>query len=156
MTKFQLARIAAAAAVVALSCSSAFAADTAAVTVTATVVGVCKTASGGAINFTLDPSVGGAVAGVVSTAPSFWCTRGTNWTLTDDKGLYVSGGVRRMIHGTVATEFVPYAISYTAAGSGAGPASPFTVALAGTVAAADYVGALAGSYSDTVTLSITP
>lgn len=134
--------------------TSALAADTANVTVSATVVGTCKFNSGGAVAFTLDPSVGGAVSGVV-TQPAFWCTKGATYGITDNDGLNASSGVQRMKHSTLA-EFIPYTFSYTAAGTGTGPGTPISMNIASSVAAVDYLNASAGSYADTVILSITP
>lgn len=134
--------------------TSALAADTATVTVSATVVGTCKFNSGGSATFTLDPSVGGNVSGTV-TQPQFWCTKGATYNITDNDGLYVSGGAQRMKHATLA-EHIPYSFTYAAAGTGTGPGTPITMNIASEVVAADYLNASAGSYADTVTLSITP
>ena len=125
------------------------------VTVNATVVGVCQFLTGGAITFTLDPSVGGPVNGTV-TQPTFWCTRGASWTMTDNDGLYFSAGTRRMRHATSLTDFIPYSFTYTNTGTGSGRSTAITMDIASTVAAADYLDALAGSYADTVTLTINP
>lgn len=138
-----------------LSHTSALAApDTANVTVSATVVGTCKFTSAGAVSFTLDPSVGGAVAGSI-TQPTFWCTKGTSYALTDNDGLHFGSGAQRMKHGSAA-EYIPYTFAYTTSGTGTGPIAPFTMDITSQVAAADYMNASAGSYSDTVVLTITP
>jgi len=132
----------------------ALATDTATVTVSASVTGTCKFNNGGTVGFTLDPSVGGNVPGTVSQ-PKFWCTKGATYGIVDDTGLYVSSGVKRMKHATL-TEYIPYSFSYTASGKGSGPGLPITLDIASTVVAADYLNASAGSYADTVTLTITP
>ncbi len=135
---------------------TAMAAGTQTVAVSATVVGVCQFLTGGAITFTLDPSVGGAVNGTV-TQPTFWCTRGTTWAITDDSGLYeLVAGSRRMQHATSLTDFIPYTFTYTAGGTGSGRNVTLTMNIASQVAASDYLDALAGNYADTVTLSINP
>ncbi len=128
--------------------------DTATVSVSATVVGTCKFLTGGSISFTLDPSVGGNVNGTV-TQPTFWCTKGASYNITDDDGLYESGTTHRMKHETL-TEYIPYSFTYTATGTGNGPSNPITMNISSTVLASDYLNASAGSYSDTVTLTITP
>ena len=151
----KLGLIGAACALTLLGNTSALAApDTATVTVSATVVGTCKFTSAGAVSFTLDPSVGGAVNGAI-TQPTFWCTKGTSYTLTDNNGLYVSAGAQRMKHASAA-EFIPYTFTYTTTGLGTGPIAPFTMDIASQVAATDYLNASAGTYADTVTLTITP
>jgi spore coat protein U-like protein len=137
---------------------AAMAADTATVAVSATVVGTCKFTAGGTIPFgNLDPSVGTSQTPVV-TQPKFWCTKGTAYTITDDDGLYESGpNLNRMKHLTL-DEHIPYSFTYTASGTGAGPApaSVITMDILSTVLGADYANASAGSYADTVTLSISP
>jgi spore coat protein U-like protein len=137
--------------------TAALAADTATVGVSATVVGTCKFNSGGTIAFTLDPTSGADATGTV-TNPAFWCTKNASYTVSDDDGLYETGvGSRRMQHATTTTEFIPYSFAYTATGSGTGKTTPITLTLTGaTVANANFVNAAAGSYADTVTLSITP
>ncbi len=141
-------------AVVALA-GAAMAADTASVSVSATVAGVCKFQAGAkTVTFTLDPSVGGNVSGVVSQ-PTFWCTKGASYTITDDKGLNGGGTTYKMKHATL-TDTIPYTFTYTAAGTGTGASAPITMNIAGQVLAADYLNVSAGSYGDTVTLSINP
>ena len=130
-------------------------ADTATVAVSATVVGTCKFTAGGSIPFgNLDPSVGSDQTPTV-TQPTFWCTKGAIYTITDDNGLNESGSTHRMVHASLA-EYIPYSFTYTAGGTGAGPANVITMNIASTVLGADYVNASAGSYTDTVTLTIAP
>lgn len=140
--------------VVVAMAGSAMAAGTQTVAVSATVVGVCQFLTGGTMAFTLDPSVGGNVNGT-AVQPTFWCTRGTTATITDDNGLHFSG-FRRMQHTTSATDFIPYSFTYTANSAGTGRNGIITMDLASTVVAADYLDALAGNYADTVTLTINP
>lgn len=135
---------------------AAMAGDTTTVAVSATVVGTCKFTAGGTIPFgNLDPSVGTDQTPAV-TQPTFWCTKGAGYTISDDAGLYDTGPLaRRMKHGTLA-EYIPYSFTYTATGTGAGPASVLTMNIASTVLGADYANVSAGVYSDTVTLTIAP
>jgi spore coat protein U-like protein len=125
------------------------------VTVSATVVGTCKFNSGGSVDFgSLDPSVGTDVSGTV-TQPEFWCTNGASYSITDDNGVNNTGPTYRMKHASLA-EYIPYTFSYTSSGTGSGPTSPVSMDIAADVLGSDYTGASAGSYSDTVTLTITP
>lgn len=144
--------------------------DTATVNVLANVVGTCKFLSGATLNFgNLDPSVGTDVN--ASTSLQFWCTRGATYTIGDDNGQHWNGTNQRMRHGTVTTEFIPYSYCYSSAGpapspcttdttsdtgTGNGPQNPITLSISGTVTGPNYTNALAGSYSDTVTMNITP
>lgn len=135
----------------------AIAAGTQTVAISANVAGVCQFLTGGSMSFALDPSAGGDIAGSGITQPTFWCTRGTAYTITDDDGLYETGAnVNRMRHGVTATEYIPYTLTYTAAGAGGGRNSTITMDISGQVTAVDYLDALAGNYGDTVTLTINP
>jgi spore coat protein U-like protein len=132
-------------------------ADTAQVAVSATVTGTCKFTAGGTIPYgNLDPSVGTDVPATV-TQPRFWCTKSTFYTISDDNGLWESGTTHQMKHASL-TEYIPYSFSYTTTGTGlgAGPANAITMDIASTVLGADYINASAGSYADTVTLTISP
>ena len=136
--------------------TAAWAGDTANVAVSATITGTCKFNSGGSIGFTLDQTLTTAATGVV-TSPAFWCTKGTNYTVTDNLGANFVGTQRKMKNTVTPTELINYTFSYTATGAGTGKTTPITLTLTGaTVANADYVNAAAGSYADTVVMSITP
>lgn len=133
---------------------AAMAAETT-VAVSATVVGTCKFTAGGSIPFgNLDPSVGTDQSPTV-TQPTFWCTKGASYTITDDNGGNESGTIYRMKHATLA-EYIPYSFTYTATGTGGGPTNVKTMDIASKVLGVDYANASAGSYSDTVTLTINP
>lgn len=124
------------------------------VNVNATVTGNCSFAGAGTVSFALDPASGSDATGTVS-APTFWCTKGASYTITDDDGVYESGTTHRLKHATL-TEYIPYSFSYTSAGSGGGKGVTIALDLASSISNADYINASAGSYSDTVTLTITP
>ena len=124
------------------------------VTVNATVTGNCRFLSEGSVAFTLDPAVGGNVNGTV-TQPTFWCTQGTQYRITDDRGANEIGLTPRMQRGT-SGEFIPYSFGYNDTGTGGGRNLTITMAIQAQVLGADYVNATAGGYSDTVTLTISP
>lgn len=141
-------------------CFSAFpgaapAADTANVTVTATMTTVCQFNSNGTVTFTLDPTSAADAAGVV-VQPVYWCTSGTTSTITDDNGLHETGTTHRMWDTATNSLFIPYTFTYTATGAGTGKSTPVTMNIAATVLNANFVGAAAGTYSDTVTLTVSP
>ncbi|MDP1610662.1 MAG: spore coat protein U domain-containing protein [Sulfuritalea sp.] len=140
-----------------LGSSIVMAADTASVAVSATVTGTCKFNSGGAVSFTLDPSSGSDATGSV-TQPAFWCTKTASYTVDDDMGIHeaVSGSAPRRMQHSSLSEFIPYTFNYTTTGTGAGKTAPITMDIASSISNADFVNASAGSYTDTVTLSITP
>jgi spore coat protein U-like protein len=140
-----------------ISTPQGLAGDNATVNVTANVVGTCKfTTDSATLDFgNLDPAVGSDVT--KNTSLEFWCTKNATYTVTDDDGLYETGtDQNRMKHATLA-EYIPYSFSYTpTTGSGAGKDSPLTLNISGTVLGSDYINASAGSYSDTVTMTISP
>jgi spore coat protein U-like protein len=134
---------------------AAMAGDSTNVAVSANVVGTCKFLTGGIMAFgDLDPS-SGVNKNALVTQPTFWCTKGASYTIADDKGLYESGTTFRVKHASLA-EYIPYTFTYTTTGTGNGPGSTLTMNIAGTITFADYQNSSAGSYADTVTLTITP
>lgn len=142
---------------VAVAVSGSVMADTATVAVSASVTGTCKFTAGGSVAFgALDPGSTANVTGSVVN-PTFWCTKGTTYGITDDNGANETGTTFRMLNTTVAGEYIPYAFSYTpTGGTGTGPQTPITMAITSSILNANYVNAAAGSYADTVTLTITP
>ena len=135
----------------------AMAAGTASVGVSATVLaGSCRFNSGGTVSFTLNHATGGNVIGTI-TQPVYRCSKDASFVISDDNGLYESGTTHRMKHATL-NEYIPYSFTYTTsgAGSGWGWLATITMDIASTVLEANYIDASAGSYSDTVTLTIVP
>ncbi|MGZ8474567.1 MAG: spore coat protein U domain-containing protein [Candidatus Deferrimicrobiaceae bacterium] len=134
---------------------AAWAADTNTLTVSASVAGTCKFSAPktSALNFTLDPSVGTDVSG--STTTTFWCTKGvTTDAITNNNGLHFNAGKNQMA-ATVGTDVIPYTLSLTPDGlTNGGPTVTRTLTIAGSVLGADYTSKSAGSYADTVVLTI--
>ena len=136
---------------------AAWAADTNTLTVTASVAGTCrftgtKTST---LDFgALDPATPVLVNGSGTT--QFWCTKGVMTdAVTAGNGANYFGTSRRMAG--PGGDFIPYSLNLTPdTNSNAGPATPRTLTIGGTVLAADYTGVSSGSYSDTVTLTINP
>jgi len=149
--------VAAAAIALIAMAGSGMASDSNTLTVTASVAGTCKFGSTtSTLGFgSLDPSVGTDVN--ASNTTQFWCTKGvTTDVVSAGNGNNYAGGQRGM-KDTVSSDVIPYSLSLTKdLNLNAGPSAPRTLTLAGTVLGADYTGKTAGSYSDTVTISITP
>ena len=127
------------------------------VPVSANVVGTCQFSTAGGVVFGALTPGGGAVTGTV-TQPQFWCTKGTTYTLTDNKGLNGGGTSYAMKHSTL-TDTIPYTFAYTTnstANPGRGPGNPITMDISATIANGAYDNVTVGDYSDTVTLTITP
>ncbi len=131
-------------------------ADNTSVGVTAQISATCKFVTAGAISFTLDPSVGGTVYGTI-TQPTFWCTNGTVYTISDDYGFHNSGTQRRLKNTASPATYIPYSFSYTNSGTGKGRSNSLSMNIASTVLEGDYINAPDGSdYSDTVMLTLNP
>ncbi len=132
-------------------------ADTNTLTVQASVTGTCKfSAATSTVNFgALDPSSAADASG--STTTNFWCTKGvTTDSIAADTGLNPAGGVRQM-KDLAGTDLIPYSLTLLADGSSnAGPLSPRTLTITASITNANYVTKTAGSYADTVVLTITP
>jgi len=127
--------------------------DTATVNVSATVQGNCKFLSGGSVSFTLDPNSSSDATGTV-VQPTFWCTKGSTYTITDDYGANESGTTFRMKDS--GTNYIPYSFTYTNTGTGGGRGTTKTMDISSTVLNANFINATAGSYTDTVILTINP
>ena len=155
--------IAAALATGAIACGSAMAGSTTnTLSVSATVTGSCRFNSAGPTTLTIatgagviDPSAAGPATGTVGI--TFRCTTGTTSSIAADDGLNSTGpGARRVANGG---NFMPYSLTLTNAaqvGSGFGAGQDKTLQVDGSITAANYQNAVAGAYSDTVTLTITP
>jgi spore coat protein U-like protein len=148
--------VAAVAVIVIAMASGAFAAgtDTAAVTASASVSGVCNVVAGGNIPFGLLDQVTGAAVPAVVTQPQIWCTKDLPYTITDDNGANALGTTYRL-KASGSPDYIPYTFTYTSLGSGAGKSTNITPAIAASIAAGAYADVPADSYADTVTLTIT-
>lgn len=145
--------------------STAFAGGTHTIGVSATVTGTCAVnTSNSTLAFgALDPGSGGAVSAVWSGG-TFRCTNGTAYTIASNDGLWSSatgGANNRMKLSTatdcsVATNCVRYTMTKAANGTGSGMTTNISFGVTGATALVDYQNAAAGSYADTVTLTVAP
>lgn len=118
-------------------------------------------ARGLSMNFgTLDPSSGATVTVPVAAATLNAnkvgdCAPGQQMVISGDNGLNFSG-TRRMKHDGRA-EYIPYSLSLpNAAVGGPGNGTYLVFTFSGTVAGSAYADAWAGTYSDTVIITVTP
>ena len=148
----KLIAISAAAAIVVMA-GSAMAATTATLAVSASVTNTCAVV-GGTLNFNaLDtanaPTVNATSAGVTVT-----CTKSdATYQVTVDKGLNLSG-TQAYLKNSGNTDKIPYSLTVPAMAVATGVAQP--VAITGTIASGSYNLASAGSYADTVTITVAP
>ncbi len=132
--------------------------DTNTVTVQASVVGTCKfqAPKTSTLNFgSLDPSAGSDVTG--STTTQFWCTKGViSDAFAAENGLHYDGAKRNM-QDAVSGDVIPYTLGLSKdLNSNEGPTAPRTLTISGSILGTDYTGKTAGSYSDTVTITLNP
>jgi spore coat protein U-like protein len=129
--------------------------DTRTMQVTANVRGSCRFEATPNIDFgELDPAL--ATDKEQSVDVTFKCTKGVSYQLTVGDGLNFSGGTNRMA-GSVSTDFIAYEVTpKTLTGAGKGFGVTDTIQVRGTVRGPSYENVSAGSYADTVTLSIQP
>ena len=111
------------------------------------------------LNFgALDP--GNPVNVTANTSVGFVC-RGSapmaTFGITDDDGLYNTGpDANRMRHSSVLTEYLPYNLTLNPATGTVPKNAQQILTISGTVRGTDYQNAYAGSYSDTVVVSLLP
>jgi len=154
MTKFQIARIAAATAVVALSSTGAFAADSLNMTVQATVVGTCKLVAVPLLDFGTLNQVTAPAVNPPAVNVTYHCTKGIT------PGFTIGGAAASPFTGSLSngTDTIAYTIAWAAgaAGTGFGTAAlslPLTGSMAG---GANYQNVSSGTYSQTVAVDIAP
>jgi spore coat protein U-like protein len=144
-------------------CPLSFAAsETHTLNVSANVTGNCRFNDAGPTSLVIgnaggaiDPSDTADATG--SAAVLYRCTTGTSSTITVGDGQNFSGGARRVADG--AGNFMSYALAVSGdqqAGIGHGAGQDLTVSFDATIVAADFQNVPAGSYSDSVVLTITP
>lgn len=149
------------AAAVALSLPAS-AADSYSLIVTATVQGICKftQASGQTLNFTnnasggIDPSL--AANATANATIAYKCTSGTAPSTFTGVGANDTGGNHVVKNGTNS---MIYTATLTGGGAGDGfgaGSTNKTVAVAGTILPAQFQSAPAGTYSDTLVVTIAP
>jgi spore coat protein U-like protein len=121
------------------------------VPVSATVVATCAFTTVGDISFGTIASVGQAA---VVTQPAITCTSGTNYTITDDDGLWESGAnLNNLEEDGAGATLIPYTITYSAgpiAGTGAAQNMDVTANITG-----DQRFTTVGTYSDTIQFTVT-
>ncbi len=151
MTKFQLARIAAATAVAALSCSFASAADNYSMSVTASVTGTCVLGTTPNLDFGPLNQVSGGLL-----TPSAIVTQSATAPIITVGGSLSGSYTGGMTNGT---DTITYTLGWTTPAAtplGFGAATPVNLTLLANLPAANYQNVSAGSYLDTVLISIAP
>ncbi len=138
------------AAIIAMAGSAMAATGTLAVS--ATVANACSVTGGtlsfGALNTLTAPLVNGTSSGVTVT-----CTKSDPYAVTVNKGVNFVGA-QAYLKNAGNADTIPYSLTVPAVSAGTGAAQ--TIAITGTIAAGTYFTASAGTYNDTVTITVTP
>ena len=125
-----------------------------AVPVTATVLNNCSI-TGGSIAFgSVDAITNAGVTAATVVQPTIKCTKGATVAVTDDKGLHFATTSNMKL--TTGADLIAYTYSYTTPLAGTGITTDIggTLALTASFPAGALNSATAGSYADTLTLSI--
>ena len=151
--------------VAALTSSLSMAADTATMAVTATVTGKCKFQSVGGLVFatpiagtSIDPSEASNATGTATI--TYRCTNGTSatgLTLGTTSPNYSGGHRVAVVTGT--GPYMAYTLAtagFTTAGTGFGAGNDKTGTVTGTILTATHQAAVAGTYTDSVSITINP
>jgi spore coat protein U-like protein len=153
-------RQAAAMLVMALPLAAAAGTATMGVTATVTTKNNCtfNSAIPGLTFAQIDPS--GTADAVATTSVTFTC-RGSSanatFVFSSNDGSYKLGaGAPRMRHSTNTSEYLRYSLAFSPASATVPKNVAQTVTITGTIPATYYANAMAGSYSDTVTISLNP
>lgn len=79
------------------------------------------------------------------------------FVITVGDGSHSTGpGARRMRHQTTTTEYLKYAMTPSVTSATVPKNTDYTININGSVLAADYQNAMAGGYSDTVAITVSP
>lgn len=128
--------------------------------VTATIIGQCSFSSAAttmSFGAAIDPSTAGPISGTLALPITYKCTKGvTPGTFSLGGGLWNSTGNR--MKDAISGDFIPYTLTLGAAvvGSGFGTLQDKSFPLTGSITAAGYQNVSAGTYNDTVVLTVAP
>jgi len=140
------------------------------VSITGSVVGMCKAGTAGTLSFTIDPSVAGPITATRTDATVF-CSNGSPFTITAaslNKGGAAAncagsaGGITGTLKDGANTMNYTFTCGVngttgnTGTGQGFGSGKDVSIGIGGSITAASYQNApVSSSYADTVTLTIT-
>ena len=133
------------AAAIALVSSTAFAAGTATLNVTANVVGTCTITGGNLVFGALDPTTALAVGPIAATGVAVNCTNSTPFTVTDNAAAMPLDN---------AGSQIPFTLTHANGGTGTGALVAYGIT--GNIAAGVYSTSPSGAYASSVTLTIIP
>lgn len=127
---------------------------TSSVGATATVTAACQFGGSPSIDFgSGDADTGFAAATIIQ--PSLWCTNGYTAAVSDDGGENAAPLGPFKLKDAVSGDFITYNFSYTTAPAGLGKSTTNILTLSANIPTANIADVHAGTYTDTVVLTIT-
>lgn len=145
-----------------LTASGVASADTQSLAVSATVPAICKFSTASrTLSFDIAANPFAAtVSGVLDAAIQYKCSNGTAATSVtrNDGANSIAAGTPRMRRAATA-DYIPYTLTFsgdTQTGTGFGSGQEKTLTVTSSIAAADFANATAGTYTDSVTLTLSP
>ncbi len=126
------------------------------VNVTATVQGTCQFSVATA-SLDFGTLTSGDVLGVAANPDlEIWCTSGVTWNVTGEVGLNDTGCTKEHCMNDGAGTMIPYVMNITEMnGTGNGRNAAVALGITGDVLEVDYTAVSAGTYTDTVTVTVT-
>lgn len=148
--------------IAALCCGNTVQADSGNLSVSAVVLSRSSCRIDGPSNLTLgfgniDPASATNATATVNT--TIRCTGSDNlatYSFAAGDGQNLQAGNRRMRHGAVATEFLPYSLSISPASATIPKGATQLITITGTITPAQFQNVRGGFYSDTVAITLTP
>ena len=127
-------------------------AATASLTVSANISNACSVA-GGSLDFSALNPLTAPLVTKSSTGVSVTCTKGDAYSVSLGKGENFVGS-QAYLKNNNNSDTIPYTVTVPAVSAATGNAQPIT--LNGTIAAGSYSTASAGTYGDTMVITVTP
>lgn len=123
---------------------------TANLSVSASIANACSV-TGGTLAF--GTLTAGTPASGTSTGVTVTCTKNDSYALVLDNGTHAIAGTRHLAN-TANTDTIAYALTVPSLSAGTGTAQ--SIPITGNIAAAAFATASAGTYADTVVITVTP
>ncbi len=125
---------------------------TADLSVSATVASACSV-TGGTLSFGALDTLNAPAVPATSSGVTVTCTKSDPYTVQVNNGLNAVSNQAYLKNAT-NTDTIPYSLTVPALSAGTGNAQ--TIDIAGNIAAGSYKTASAGTYNDTVVITVTP
>jgi spore coat protein U-like protein len=130
-------------------------AATANLNVTANITAACSV-TGGTLKFGELLPLGATDVMAYSQDVSVTCTKGADYTVELNYGENAGGGSQAYLNNTGNSDKIAYSVSVSDPGTGTGTGTAQDITIKGDIVASAYTGASAGTYTDTIQITVTP